>query len=33
MKTRIEHIADAVRELGWYCACLLALMIFENFEA
>ena len=33
MKTRIERIKETVRELGWCCACLLAVMILESFEA
>lgn len=32
MKTRIEHIKEVVTEVGWCCACLLSVMIFENFE-
>ena len=32
LKTRIERIKEMVKELVWCCACLLAVMIFENFE-
>ena len=32
LKTRIERIKETVKELGWYCVCLLAVMIFKNLE-
>ena len=32
MKTKIERIKETVRELGWCCTCLLAVLILENFE-
>lgn len=32
MKTRIERMKETVRELGWCCVCLLAVLILENFE-
>ena len=32
-KNGIERIKDAGMELGWYCACLLTVLIMEKFDA
>lgn len=31
-KKMFECIKETITELGWCCACLLAVVIIENFE-